>query len=249
MAKTIKVAKQDRVSVLSLNNGVTNAISPQMVKELSAALEAIQSDSEGLVLCGGEKFFSIGLDLPALIELDQEAMASFWEEFNQLVLDLYTFPLPAVCAVAGHAVAGGNILALTSDYRFAVSESRKIGLNEITLGIPVPFLPDMLLKQVVGERRAIRMMYSGGFMSLADAEAIGLVDELHPAERLQQAAVEKVVAMAKLEPEAFAAIKANYTEPIRQRYLQDAAAQNAAFLNCWFSDQVQVGLREAAKNF
>ena len=249
MAKTIDVAKQDNISVLRLNNGVTNAISPQMVKELSAALETIQRDSKGLVLCGGEKFFSIGLDLPALIALDQAAMATFWEEFNQLVLNLYIFPLPAVCAVSGHAVAGGNILALTSDYRFATSESRKMGLNEITLGIPVPFLPDMLLKQVVGERRAISMMYSGTFMSLSEAEAIGLVDELHPVEALQQAAVEKVAAMAKLQPEAFAAIKANYTEPIRRRYLQEAAAQNAAFLDCWFSDPVQKGLREAAKNF
>ncbi len=249
MVKTIEVAKQGNITVLSLNNGVTNAISPQMVKELSAALKTIQFDSEGLVLCGGEKFFSIGLDLPALIELDQAAMAAFWEEFNQLILDLYIFPLPAVSAVAGHAVAGGNILALTSDYRFAACESRKIGLNEITLGIPVPFYPDMLLKQVVGERRAIRMMYSGAFMSLPEAEAIGLVDELHPVETLQQAAVEKVAAMAKLQPAAFAAIKANYTEPVRQRYLQEAAAQNAAFLDCWFNDQVQVGLREAAKNF
>lgn len=249
MAKTIDVAKQDNISVLSLNNGVTNAISPQMVKELSAALENIQRDSKGLVLCGGEKFFSIGLDLPALIALDQAAMTTFWEEFNQLVLNLYIFPLPAVCAVSGHAVAGGNILALTSDYRFATSESRKIGLNEITLGIPVPFLPDMLLKQVVGERRAISMMYSGTFMSLSEAETIGLVDELHPVESLQEAAVEKVAGMAKLQPEAFAAIKANYTEPIRQRYLQEAEAQNAAFLDCWFSDEIQAGLREAAKNF
>lgn len=249
MAKTIDVAKQDNISVLSLNNGVTNAISPQMVKELSAALKTIQHDSKGLVLCGGEKFFSIGLDLPALIELDQEAMAAFWEEFNQLILDLYIFPLPAVSALSGHAVAGGNILALTSDYRFAASESRKIGLNEITLGIPVPFLPDMLLKQVVGERRAIRMMYSGAFISLSEAEAIGLVDELHPVETLQQAAVEKVAAMAKLQPAAFAAIKANYTEAVKQRYLKEAVAQNAAFLDCWFNDQVQAGLREAAKNF
>ena len=249
MAKTITVAKQDNITVLTLNNGVTNAISPQMVQELSGALKTIQRDSGGMVLCGGEKFFSIGLDLPALIELDREAMATFWEEFNQLVLDLYRLPLPAVCAVSGHAVAGGNILALTSDYRFAASESRKIGLNEITLGIPVPFLPDMLLKQVVGERRAIHMMYSGTFISLPEAETIGLVDELHLVEELQQAAVEKVAAMAKLQPEAFAAIKANYTEPIRQRYLEEAEAQNAAFLDCWFSDPVQMGLREAAKNF
>lgn len=249
MAKTITVVKQDNITVLTLSNGVTNAISPQMVQELSAALETIQRDSRGMVLCGGDKFFSIGLDLPALIELDREAMATFWEEFNQLILNMYRFPLPAVCAVSGHAVAGGNILALTSDYRFAASESRKIGLNEITLGIPVPFLPDMLLKQVVGEHRAIRMMYSGAFMSLAEAEAIGLIDELHSVETLQQAAVEKVAAMVKLQPEAFAAIKANYTGPIRQRYLQEAEAQNTAFLDCWFSDRVQVGLREAAKNF
>lgn len=249
MATTIEVNYHNGLALLTLSNGVTNPLSPTMVQEFSQALAAIKEEAAGLVLSGGEKFFSLGLNLPDLITMDRPAMTEFWQGFNQLVLDLYTLPIPTVCAIAGHAVAGGNILALSCDYRLATTEIRKMGLNEVHLGIPVPLLAALLLKNVVGPRHAARMMYSGSFMTPAEAEQLGLVDQLHPPEQLKEAAVEKAAELASRHTRAFAIMKATLTGPVVRAYLAEAAEQDAAFLDCWFEDDVQEGLKEAAKKF
>ena len=153
-----------QVAVLTLKNGVTNALSPELVGECLTALYQIKKEAAGLVLCGGTKFLSIGLDLPSLLPLNRSRMSGFWMNFNQLVFDLYTLPFATVCALEGHAVAGGNILALTCDLRLAVQDDgKKIGLNEIKLGVPVPYLADMMLRQIVGDRAASKMILGGEF--------------------------------------------------------------------------------------
>ncbi|MFH2057592.1 MAG: enoyl-CoA hydratase-related protein [Pseudomonadota bacterium] len=73
-------------------------------------------------------------------------MVDFFQRFNQLTLDLYTLPLPTACAISGHAIGGRNILALTGDYRFMAEGKKRIGLNEIQLGVPVPYLADLILR-------------------------------------------------------------------------------------------------------
>ena len=245
----VLVEHQGNVAVFTLNNGVTNAIGPALVNELSGNLHEIRSHTSGMVLCGGEKFFSIGFDLPVLITMNRPEMSDFFYQFNQLTLDLYTVPFPSACAVAGHAIAGGNIFALTSDYRVAVFEPKKIGVNEIRLGLPVPYLPDMILRQIVGDRAATRMLYTGEFLSLADAASIGLIDEMFPAERLRKAAIEKVAGLAALDKKAFSAIKMNRVETIKESYERNGRAKNEFFLDCWFSESTQKILKATSEKF
>ena len=238
-----------KVAILTLNNGVTNAISPDLVNEFSNQLHEIRNEANGMVLCGGEKFFSIGFDLPVLITMKRSEMSDFFYQFNQLVLDLYTIPFSSACVISGHAIAGGNILALTCDYRFGAAESKKIGLNEIRLGLPVPYLTDMILRQIVGERAATRMMYSGEFMSLADAALIGLIDEIYPVEQLKQSAIEKVAGLAAFHAQAFSAIKTNRIEVIKNNYEINGRSKNEIFLDCWFSESTQKTLKTASQKF
>ncbi len=245
----IVIEHQKNMAILRLKNGVTNAISPGLVNTLSESVRDIRKECQGLVLAGGSKFFSIGLNLPELLKLDPKGMNDFWYQFDQLVFDLFTLPVPTVCAIGGHAIAGGNILALTCDYRFAASGKKLIGLNEVRLGLPVPYLPDMILRQLIGDRLASRMLYYGEFISLSDAKQIGLADEIFPDEAVENQAVEKVAELAALPGPAFAAIKANRVEAIRARYEKNYRTQNDIFLDCWFSDPVQALLREASQKF
>ena len=66
----VTLEAHDDVAVLRLNNGVTNAITPELVDDLTGKANRIKSEFKGMVLAGGEKFFCIGLDLPALLQLD-----------------------------------------------------------------------------------------------------------------------------------------------------------------------------------
>jgi enoyl-CoA hydratase/carnithine racemase len=231
-----------------LNSGKTNGINPAMVLRFSELLDEIAEDARGLVLCGGKRFFSTGLDLPTVLELDRPALADFWYGFNRLLIDLYTLPLPTACAIAGHAVAGGNILALACDYRYATTDERKkMGMNEIKLGIPFPYPADLMLKQIVGERVGSRMIYGGDFISVSEARAIGLVDETHEDEILERRALDKVVELASLQRPAFSATKSSHCEAIRSQYERDHRAKHEFFLDCWFRAPTQELLKEAAK--
>ena len=133
----VTIDERGQIALVRLTNGVINAISPELLEDFAQALKRIQKEFKGMVLAGGSKFFSIGLDLPKLLKLDRNAMTAFWKNFNDLTFDLFTIPFPTVCAIEGHAIAGGTIFALCCDFRFAANLPKKIGLNEINLGVPV----------------------------------------------------------------------------------------------------------------
>jgi enoyl-CoA hydratase/carnithine racemase len=88
----VNLEAHDAVAVLRLKNGVTNAISPELVDDLLATMKQMKIEFNGMVLAGGDKFFCIGFDLPKLLQLDRPEMTEFYVRFNQAVLDLYTLP-------------------------------------------------------------------------------------------------------------------------------------------------------------
>ena len=245
----VSLETHDAVAVLRLNNGVTNAIGPELVDDLAGALHQIKREFKGLILAGGPKFFSIGFDLPALLQLDRSAMSDFYFRFNQTVLDLYTVPLPSACALAGHAIAGGTILALTADFRFASSGRKLMGLNEVKIGVPVPYLADLMLRQIVGDRAATELNYGGEFVEPEQAQKIGLLDAVYAPEQLDQKAIEKVADLAALPNYGFNLIKANRGEDIQSKFKEKGSVKMDLFLDCWFNPAVRELLKEAAKKF
>jgi enoyl-CoA hydratase/carnithine racemase len=245
----VTLEAHDAVAVLRLNNGVTNAISPGLLDDLVRELKRIKSEYKGMVLAGGEKFFCIGFDLPALLQLDRTDMIEFYTRFNEVILDLYTLPVPTACAINGHATAGGAIFAISSDFRLVSMGRRFIGLNEIKIGVPVPYLPDLILRQLVGDRCATEMMYSGKFVEPEEAKRIGLVDDVFESKDLEEKAVAKIAELTALPPYGFPTIKNYRVEAVKSRYEEMRSADIDLFLKCWFDPSVQELLSEAAKKF
>lgn len=245
----VRIEPHGDIALLRLNNGVTNAINPQLVNALAEAVEKVGSDYRGLVLAGGEKFFSIGFDLPTLLDIERVAMTEFFNCFNKLCYDLYSLGIPTACALAGHTIAGGGILAMAADFRYAAQGRKQIGLNEIKLGIPVPYLADLILRQLVGDRVATRMIFSGEFITFDQAHEKGLVDEMFAQEALEEQAIAKISEMAAFDSTAFSAAKANRVDMVRLKFKEDYQARNQLFLDIWFDAAVQERLKQAAKNF
>ena len=245
----VKIESHADVAVLRLCNGVTNAISPELVNDLADALHQTKKEFKGLVLAGGTKFFSIGFDLPALLQLDRPAMTDFYIQFNRTTLDLYTVPLPTACAIAGHAIAGGTILALTADFRLASFGRKLMGLNEVKIGVPVPFLADLMLRQIVGDRAATELNYRGEFLEPEQAKKIGLLDDVCPPEELDQKTIQKVADLTVLPAYGFPLIKANRVEKVQSKFEERGDVKIGLFLDCWFNPAVQELLQEAAKKF
>lgn len=97
--KMIEIEYQDAVAVVKLNRSVTNAIDLELVRELAEAIDAVAADDRAcaVVLCSGsEKFFSIGFDIPHLLETSGKDFQGFYESFNRVCLALYTLPIPMI---------------------------------------------------------------------------------------------------------------------------------------------------------
>jgi enoyl-CoA hydratase/carnithine racemase len=248
----LSVDYRDEVAVVRLKRGVTNAINLELVEELAGALGKIEQDSEvrGIVLTGSnDKFFSIGLDLPELFPLARREFEAFYRAFNRVCLQLYTHPMPTVAALTGHAVAGGCILALCCDYRF-VAEGRKLmGMNEIKLGVPVPYVADCVLRYVVGVRAAREMMDSGEFYPPETLLRMGMVDRVLPPDRVVEASIEKIRQVGSSPREAFAIIKRNRVEPIEAEVDARLEQKMSLFVERWYSDAARERLRAAMAKF
>ncbi|MHB1011438.1 MAG: enoyl-CoA hydratase/isomerase family protein [Desulfobacteria bacterium] len=245
----VVLEQHDRVVIIRLNNGVTNAVSPALAIELSDLLGKIRNEFEGMLLAGGEKFFCIGFDVPKLLELDRSGLRDLFYRYNRILLDLFTMPKPTVCAVKGHCLGAGETFLLTCDYRFGAAGKTLIGLNEIKLGLPVPYLPDMLLREIVSDRIASDMLYMGDFIGSHEAERVGILHEVLPKGEVEGRALEKLTELCKRQPKAFAAVKANRVEVIRSRYEKNYEAKIEELLDCWFVETTQELLREGAKKF
>lgn len=248
MHKVILESKGE-VALVRLVGGVTNPIGSELLKDLSKALTDVKSRFKGMVLAGGNKFFSIGLNLPELLGLDRKGMADFWTLFDDTILELYTLPVPTASAICGHAPAGGTILALACDFRFAAAGRKLTGLNEISIGVPVPYLADRMLRQTVGDRVATEMEYRGKLVEPEEAKAVGLIDGIFPEEEVEPKAVAKIAELTAMTAPAFFLTKQHRTREIPSRFKAIRQDLNRAFMECWFMPSTQALLKEAATKF
>jgi len=248
----ISVENHGKVVYAKLNNGVTNALSPKVVKELGTVIEQVKNDAgiNGLVLgSSNEKFFSIGFDIPELFEMNRDNFTDFYRVFNQVCLDLFTLPKPTVAAITGHAIAGGCILAICCDYRFIAEGHKLMGLNEIKLGLPVPYLPDRLLHALTGVCNAREIMESGKFYPSNEALEMGMVDKILPAENVEKTAIEHTDTLGSLPKVGYEMIKQNRVEVIEEQVMARQDEKEASFIESWYSDEARRCLKEVMKKF
>lgn len=250
--KLFRLECRDQVAILKLNRGTTNALNLQLVNQLAENLRKVRDDPDmhSLVLgSSNDKFFSIGFDIPELLELVKKDFKVFYQAFNRVCMDLYTLPKPTIGAITGHSIAGGCILALCCDYRF-IAEGRKLmGLNEIKLGLPVPYPGDCILRHVVGARNAREIMSTGEFYHPKELLQIGMVDQVLPLEQVVPKSIERAKSLGGLPHEAFRIIKSNRTEMVEAQVLTHLQEKEQFFIELWHSNEARERLREAAEKF
>ena len=250
--ETVSLEHHGRVALVRLQHGVTNALSPKLIHGLEAVFRRVKEDDavNGLVLTGSnEKFFSIGFDIPELFEMNKDDFRGFYRLFNQTCLELFTLPKPTVAAITGHAIAGGCILALCCDYRYIAKGQKLMGLNEVRLGLPVPYLPDRLLHFLVGFRKAREIMDSGDFYPADKALEIGIADKILPVADVVKAAVEHADTLGSLPKAGYGMIKQNRVEVVVEAVKTREDQKETAFIESWFSNEARERLKEAIKKF
>jgi enoyl-CoA hydratase/carnithine racemase len=244
--------KEGAIAIARLAKSITNAIGWQLINDLRATIREVAEDPEAraMVLTSeGDKFFSIGLDIPELIDMDQEEFARFLEAFEGLCIDLYTLPKPTVCAITGHATAGGAIIALCADHRIVSAGRMVMGLNEVKLGVAVPWTADRILRDMVGGKTASRIMEGGDFYSPEELLGLGLVDEVVPPDQLMPVSIQLANSLASASLDAFAVIKRNRTQPVMDAIEACLPEKQREFVSMWYSEEAQKNLAEAMLKF
>lgn len=233
----------DAVAEIRMDRPPANALNRELVERLLAAIETARMDgAHAIILTGRPGMFSGGLDVPELLELDRRQIETFWGLFFSLTRQLAASPIPVIAAISGHAPAGGAVMALQCDLRIGVAGKFKIGLNEVQVGLPVPSTILVALEQVVGARIARRLAMRAELLSMDDAAAVGLVDELVPADQLMPTALARANQLLALPPVAM-----NTTRLAGKSRLIEAlgsSGDTAAATAWWFSAETQAEMRK-----
>ncbi len=233
---SVETEVRDGLAIVRLSRDRGNAIDDGVIDGLMDALQRAEDDPavEGMLLGARGKLFSPGLDLQALVDLDRPAMARFMKRFSACVLQAYTFPKPMVAALDGHALAGGMVLALTADWR-VLRDDALVGLNELKVGVPLPFGVTLIVREAVAGPRREEVALFGRNYRGPEAVDVGLVQEAHASDGLEDLAVERLREMTSKDLRSFAVTK----RYLRSRTVERIRAYDAQFgdefLDCWFS--------------
>lgn len=244
MSALLQIIEHGDIHELRLNRPPVNALNPELLTALCAAVEAApERGAQGLILSGGPSVFSAGLDVPYLLTQDRAGLKAGWSTFFAAMGALAQSPVPVVAAIGGHSPAGGAVLSLCCDYRVMARGDWRIGLNEVQVGLIVPEGVQYLLRRLVGARIAERLLVAGAMIDAEQALRIGMVDELADGEAVVAQALAWLHATLALPRKPMLNTRAMARADLIAAVVDPARIDLDRFLDDWFSDDTQAALK------
>ena len=218
----ILTERSDGVAVITLNRPEKlNALSYPLVRELDDALTQYEADEEikAVILTGaGDRAFSTGADIHEMAGLSGEELATRQEVRGRATWHIATFGKPLIGAINGLAYGGAALLSSTLDLRIGCERTAfgflaaSYGRVNSTWSLPL----------LVGLPKAKELLYTGRIVTADEAERIGLLNQIVPAARLLDTAIEIAQMIAKNDARMVQGIKRLLHEEIgmgwRERY-------------------------------
>ena len=193
-------------AVVQMDDGKANALSGAMITALSDALSRAETEASAMVLVGRPDRFCAGFDLRVMMS-SPEAALDLLERGSDLLMKLYAASVPLVVACTGHALAGGALVLLTGDHRVGAAGAFRIGLNEVSIGMPVPVLAMELARDRLLPTELARATLLAQIYAPEAAANAGYLDEVVPAAELLPRAKEEAARLSALARSAFQATK------------------------------------------
>jgi enoyl-CoA hydratase/carnithine racemase len=182
---------QQGVATITLNRPERlNALTFEVYRELTDLFASLSNEEDvrvvvisgaGLAFCSGGDVHDI---IGELFNRDMEGLLEFTRMTCELVRNIRALPQPVIASLNGTTAGAGACIALASDIRIASEDAKiaflfvKVGLSGADMGAAY------LLPRVIGLARATELLYTGDFISAAEAERIGLYNRVVPAAEL-----------------------------------------------------------------
>jgi enoyl-CoA hydratase len=231
----LEITRQGEITIVRMDRPPANALDRELGSELIEAAEQLRSTApQAVVLCGTGKFFSAGLDLKIVPTLDRAEQREMVMGVNRLVASWTAIPRPVVCAVTGHAIAGGLVLALCGDYRVGASEG-KLGLTETRAGVPYPAGAMAMVRSELSPPAARILVLGAALVDPPRALELGIVDELCPGDDVVSRAVDAARELAELPAETFARVERQLRGDLIAELERIVAKEDDPLLETWLS--------------
>lgn len=206
MSDLVSYELDGRIATITMDDGKVNALSIAMLQALHAAFDRAERDGAVVVLTGRENYFSAGFDLK-VFAAGGESVLEMLRLGATLAERVLSFATPVLTACNGHAVAAGSFLPLAADMRIGVQGPFRIGLNEVKIGLTVPWFAIELARQRLTPADFDRSVVNAVMHTPEEARAAGFLDRVVPAEQLQTVSIQGATELAGLDPAAHTATK------------------------------------------
>lgn len=213
MSQLATFAEEEHYSIISLDDGKANALGFAMCEAINTSLDAAETAGKVTVIAGRPGKFSAGFDLKVMGQGGDD-MVRLLHTGADLSRRLLQFPYPVVLAVSGHALAMGALLTLSADYRIGIKGPFKIGLNEVAIGMTLPYFG---LELARARLQPPHFETAVGLARLYDADGAvdaGFLDEAVAPDDLLARATELAQQLATLDMKAHRGSKARVREPL-----------------------------------
>jgi enoyl-CoA hydratase/carnithine racemase len=177
----VELERDEGVAVVTIDRPqARNAIARVTMDQLEKAIDSAAGAAALVITGAGDRAFVSGGDLKELSALrtEDEAMAMA-RRMRGICDQLANFPAPVIAAVNGHALGGGAEVAMAADIRIAADDIT-IGFNQVTLAIMPAWGGAERLAALIGRGRALMLAGTGTILGAAEAERLGLLDQVLP---------------------------------------------------------------------
>ncbi len=179
----INLSVVDHVGTLTIDRPKANALSAELIAQLSEQLDAIESDPAiKVVLIKGEgKFFSAGADIKEFTSRSAAELEQQSHDTHQVFNRIEQLSVPVIALIKGAALGGGLELAMSCHIRLSTIEAQ-LGLPEIKLGVMPGYSGIRRLKSYIGTAKALEMVLTGQSVNGSEAEVLGLITKVFSTE-------------------------------------------------------------------
>jgi enoyl-CoA hydratase len=164
----------DGIATITMDDGKVNALSAAMLGEVSAHFDQAERDEAVVILTGRDSTLSAGFDL----RTEPEGWPAMLVAGARLAERMLSFPRPVVVACNGNAIAMGGFLLLSADYRVGAGGDFRIGLNEVAIGLTLPWFAIAIAKHRLTRPYYDRCAVTGVTFSPDEALDAGFLDQL-----------------------------------------------------------------------
>lgn len=238
--------RPDGVALVRLQNGKVNSLSTEVLRQLKAAAEALTAEPAGaVVVTGSDRIFAAGADISEFAGPDEAR--TIGGLFLEALEALAAIPRMVIAAVGGPALGGGCELALACDLRLAADTAR-LGQPEILLGIIPGGGGTQRLARLVGPARAKDLVLSGRQVKAQEALAMGLVDEVVPADDLLPRALDLAATYARGPLAAQALAKRAIDEGLDTTLAEGLRLEQDLFVEVFGTEDARIGVQSFLEN-